>query len=95
MKVTKTKNSITLEFADEELSILGDSLLDPLAHFETIASEKLANCRQRIFQEWGEKLRKDKRVGSIPTDDKALLDLILAQPDYKDRKSRETALIPK
>lgn len=96
MIVTKTKNSILIEFTDEEIIILANDLLNPLAHFEMVASEKLANCKQRMLNEWQARLRQEKRVEFIPSDDKALLDLILVQPDYKNRQARdaEALLIP-
>jgi len=91
MKTTRGENSITIEFSDEELVILADSLIDPLAHFEIVASEKLANCKSRLLSEWTAKLQTDKRVPAIPTDDTALIELITAQPDYQNRADRDVA----
>lgn len=92
MKVIKETNSITIEFADEELFILANDLVDPLTWIETAASEKLANCKSRLLQDWTTKLQQDKRVASIPTDDVELISLIVTQPDYKSRANREEAI---
>ena len=91
MKITKEANSILIEFTDEELVILADSLIDPFGHLELVASEKLANCKSRLLSEWIARLQIDKRVPSIPTDDTALIELITTQPDYANRAGREAA----
>lgn len=88
MNVTKTANSITLEFANSEMTVLADSLIDPLSWIETAATEKLANCQSRMAGEWLNKFKQDKRIEAIPTDDKALLELIVSQPDYLTRADR-------
>lgn len=69
MQITKTENSITVRFSEEELIFLADSLIDPLAWIEILTVEKVANCKDRLFKEWTAKLQQDKRVESIPTDD--------------------------
>ena len=89
MKTTRGTNSILIEFTDEELLVLRNDLLDPLAWVETAASEKLANCKERLLREWTTRLQQEKRVPAIPTDEGALLELIKAQPDYKTRVGRE------
>lgn len=89
MNINKTRNTITIEFSDDEMVILSDSLLDPLAHFEVVATQKLANCKSRILREWTTRLQETKRVDAIPTDDTELLTLILSQPDYKSRVDRD------
>lgn len=93
MEVIKKTNSILIEFTDDELVILSDSLLDPLGHFETVAREKLANCKSRLLREWTARLQEQKRVAAIPTDDAELLTLILSQPDYKSRVDSELSTI--
>lgn len=89
MQITKTATSISIEFTDQDLAILEDSLLDPLAWFERDASEKLANCKSRLKEFWLKKFEKEKAVESIPTAETALLDLIFGQPDYKNRAKRD------
>jgi len=89
MKITKTKNSILIEFTDRDLEILADSLIDPLAWFETLANEKLANCGGRLKEFWLKKFQNEKSVENIPTDDTLLLDLIFSYPEYKSRVDRQ------
>lgn len=93
MNIIKGEKSITIEFNDEEMVILSDSLLNPLDHFETVAREKVANCTSRLIQGWTNKLQQEKRVPAIPTDDTELIDLIKAQPDYKNRAGRDQEAI--
>lgn len=89
MQITKTKTSILIEFTERDLAILADSLLDPLAWFETLANEKLANCKDRLKDTWLRKFEKDKSVEAIPTDETLLLDLIFNHKDYKNRAERD------
>lgn len=93
MEVTKGEKSITIEFTDEEIVILNDSLLDPFVHLEAVAREKVANCKSRLIQGWTNKLQQEKRVPAIPTDDTELINLIKSQPDYKDRAGRDQEAI--
>lgn len=89
MQITKTATSILIEFTDQDSAILEDSLLDPLAWFETLASEKLANCKDRLKDYWLDKFDKDKSVEFIPTNEAALLSLIFSHKDYKNRDARD------
>lgn len=93
MQITKTENSITVRFSEEELIFLADSLIDPLAWIEILTVEKVANCKDRLFKEWTAKLQQDKRVESIPTDDVTLINLITDQHDYKNRANRDADII--
>ena len=93
MNITKKDNSITLEFTEDEMVILADSLINPLDHFETVAIEKLANCKSRLLRNWLSKLQETKTVSSIPTDDTELISLIISQPDYKNRVDSEISIL--
>ena len=53
-----------------------------------ILTHKYERCFERLKSEWIPLLQ--SRVDSIPTDPDALAELIFNQPDYKDRKSRES-----
>ena len=89
MHIIKTATSVSIEVTATEEQILANDLLDPMQHFVTVATEKLANCKSRLLTAWTAKLLQDKSVPSIPTDEQALLDLIFSHPDYKNRKQRE------
>ena len=49
--------------------------------------EKIANGKNRLFNEWVPKLRADGIA--IPADDSALIALISAHPNYKNRVDKE------
>ena len=50
-------------------------------------THKYERCLERLKKEWLPKLK--ERMESIPTDDEALAQIIISQPDYEDRKTRE------
>lgn len=89
MKFTKSKNNISIEFDDIEISILADSLLDPPSWFETVFNEKIANCKSRLIKRETERFISNKSVANIPTDEEILLELIFRGDDYKNRQDRD------
>jgi len=89
MKITKNKKTFLIEFTDQDIAILGDSLIEPFDWFETAFSEKLANCKSRLIERETKKILANKSVASIPTDEAVLLELIFGQADYKNRKKRD------
>lgn len=52
-----------------------------------ILMHKYDQCMKRMKDEWIPKLK--GRVDSIPLDDDKLAELIMSQPDYKCRKTRD------
>lgn len=52
-----------------------------------IILHKYERCFERLKNEWMPKLK--ERMATIPTDDEALAQLIISQPDYKNRSARE------
>jgi hypothetical protein len=52
-----------------------------------ILNHKYERCLERLKLEWLPKLK--SRVSSFPSDDEQLAKLILSQPDYKCRKTRD------
>jgi hypothetical protein len=54
-----------------------------------ILTHKFERCFERFQNEWLKKLRDDPSVTSIPTDKKALVEMVMARPDYKSRSKRE------
>lgn len=67
---------------------------DMKRRLEYILMHKYEQCFKRLKSEWcdGDQCKLAKNgVESIPTDPKALAELIFAQPDYKCRKMRDEA----
>lgn len=53
-----------------------------------IVEHKYERCFERLKNEWMPKFAA-KGVQSVPLDQDAFAELVFAQPEYKDRKSRE------
>ena len=60
---------------------------DMCRRLQYILTHKYERCFERMKNEWLPKLQ--SRIDSVPTDPDKLASLIMAQPDYLDRKSRE------
>lgn len=57
-----------------------------------ILTHKYERCFARLKQEWDVKLAQNG-VDMIPTNPDAYAQLVFSQPNYKDRKSRDTAAV--
>ncbi len=55
-----------------------------------ILTHKYKRCLERLKKEWMPKLK--ERMDSIPSNDEDLAALILSQPDYKNRQTRDAEL---
>lgn len=53
-----------------------------------VLTNKYDECYKRLFNEWFPKLA-ERGVTSIPTDKDAFAQLVFAQPDYKNRATRD------
>ncbi len=60
---------------------------DMKRRLQYILTHKYERCMHRLKNEWIPKLK--GRLDSIPLDDDKLAELILRQPDYKNRKVRD------
>lgn len=78
---------VNLELSDLDNKYLENDLLDVDDWFEQRKKGKINKCKKRMMREWIPKLR--SKGLSIPPTDEELVDLILAQPDYKNRVERE------
>ena len=54
-----------------------------------ILMHKYEQCFKRLKEEWDPKL-KENGVTMVPTDEAAYAELVFKQPNYKDRKAKET-----
>ena len=83
----KVGNKIIMEISVADLKCLKNDLLNPEDWFVKALEGKINNCKKRMMREWIPKLR--ERDVAIPADDTELINLILAQDDYKNRTERE------
>ena len=83
----KVGNKVIMEISTTDLKCLKNDLLDPEDWFVKALTGKINKCKKRMMKEWIPKLR--SKGLSIPANDEELVDLILAQSDYKNRAERE------
>lgn len=83
----KVGNKTIMEISHADLKCLKNDLLDPEDWFVKALEGKINKCKKRMMIEWIPRLRASDL--SIPSDDTELIDLILAQDDYKNRTERE------
>lgn len=92
----KVDDVLVYELADWQLALLGDAInRDELAadlrrRLEWVFDHKLAQCYKRLFDKWYPILEADPTVVNIPVDKAAFVQMIMARPDYLDRKDRDT-----
>lgn len=55
-----------------------------------VLTHKYEQCMKRLREEWMPKLK--GRVQAVPLDDDAFAQLVFSQPDYKDRKDRDSGV---
>ena len=60
---------------------------DMKRRIQYIVMHKYQQCIDRLIKEWEPKLR--ERFPNLPTNQEALANLIMNQPDYKDRSQRQ------
>jgi len=83
----KVGNKVIMEISATDLKCLKNDLLDSEDWFVKALEGKINKCKKRMMREWIPKLR--SKGLSIPANDEELVDLILAQSDYKNRAERE------
>lgn len=83
----KVGNKTIMEITQTDLKCLKNDLLDPEDWFVKALTGKINRCKKRMILEWIPKLR--AKGLSIPSTDEELVNLILAQDDYKNRGEKE------
>lgn len=58
---------------------------------EWVLKEKIKGCLRRMHAEWDPKL--SVKAIDIPLDDETFVNLVISQPDYKDRATRDAEAI--
>lgn len=83
---------ITITISDLNELALRNDLLDIDKWVQDAVKGKISNCKSRMVRPDGEHIQKlfaDPTVETIPANQDALIALIVARPDYKDRATRE------
>ncbi len=80
---------ITLEISETEKLALENDLMSIEEWVQKAVEGKINNCKKRMFNEWGPKLRQDPDIEAIPANDEKLVKFICSHKDYKNRQQRE------
>ena len=83
----KVGSKILTTIDQTDLKCLDNDLLDKEEWFKNAILGKINNCKKRLFRQWIPKLR--EKGLSIPATDAEFVDLIISQPEYKNRQQRE------
>ncbi len=78
---------IIINITDEDESILSNDLLSIQDWVQQAVNGKINNCKKRMIRGWEQKLK--ERYETLPTSDSDLITKIRAEPDYKDRATRD------
>ena len=78
----------TVTISDIHMKVLDNELLD-VDHWIQMAVEgKIASVQKRMLRDWNTRLLADPDVESIPANEDALIDMIVARDDYKTAVQR-------
>lgn len=76
--------------AEQEICLLND-LTNVEDWVNAAIAGKINNCKKRLLNEWTPRLFADAAVLTIPADEDAIIAVIVARPDYKNRTARDLA----
>lgn len=99
MKV-KINEELLFELTEIQKSVLKDNISADILEEDLkrrifyIINHKYEQCFKNLKLEWEPKLAA-KGISTIPTDKDAFTQLVLAQPEYKDKKKRDLATVIK
>ena len=80
----------TVTLSDMNMKILANELLDVDDWIQMAVDGKLQAVKTRMIADWHNKLLADPDVESIPANEDALIDMIVASDDYKTAVQRES-----
>ena len=80
---------IIVTISDIDEKVLKNDLLDIQQWVQNAVDGKVNNCKKRMIAEWQPIFFADLAVDSIPADETAFINLVVARDDYKNRAERE------
>jgi len=80
----------TVTISDVNMKILANELVDVDDWIQMAMDGKLQAVKTRMLAEWHIKLLADPDVESIPANEDALINMIVARDDYKTAVQRES-----
>jgi len=75
---------INVTISDTDVKALQNGVVDIDAWIQAAVIGKISNCKKRMIAEWQPKLFADPEVDSIPADETAFINMVVARDDYKN-----------
>jgi len=91
--IIKVDDKVLFELNETQKKVIKNDIKSELfeadmhRRLQYILEHKYERCFKRLKAEWEPVLA--ERVESLPTDKDAFAELVFAQPDYKDRSTRD------
>ena len=79
----------TITVSDVDMKILNNEIRDVNTWIQRAVEGKIASVKKRMLRDWTARLNADPDVESIPANEDALMDVIVARDDYKNRVQRD------
>ena len=86
----------TVNITDTQQTILSNDLYNDTDNagidnwIDEALTGKINSCWKRMHREWSDKLTNDESfTDPIPSNQSDFVDLVVARPDYKNRKARD------
>ena len=74
---------INVTISDTDVKALQNGVVDIDAWIQAAVVGKISNCKKRMIAEWQPKLFADPEVDSIPADEIAFINMVVAREDYQ------------
>ena len=74
---------INVTISDTDVKALQNGVVDIDAWIQAAVIGKISNCKKRMIAEWQPKLFADPEVDSIPADEIAFINMVVAREDYQ------------
>jgi len=75
---------INVTISDTDVKALQNGVVDIDKWIQSAVVGKISNCKKRMIAEWQPKLFADPEVDSIPADEIAFINMVVARDDYKN-----------
>jgi hypothetical protein len=79
----------TVTVSDVNMKVLENEIRDVDTWIQRAVEEKIASVKKRMLRDWTARLNADPDVESIPANEDALVNVIVARDDYKNRVQRD------
>lgn len=89
----KLDDEVLFEIDERMIALFAHDIEDPISDIKRrlrwVIEHKCDQCFSRMEKEYMEVIRNDPSIESLPKDKRALVDMIVKHPNYKNRAQRE------